>query len=236
MPHGPTPPGGLIACMLADAGMNKPEPDLLNTSIALDFQISGACIPSMTQLLFYQGILHTLWPTSHQSTQSTVDCIKHSVYSCSNFTPTTSLIWCSLHSKNVTHNICQFLWKSIHQAHRCGHYWLNVPNYEQQAECHICNDFKSLAHILLECEASGQSIIWPLAHELWLKKKLPWPTLSLGLVLGCAISDFHDPTGHSLLSANQLFTIIISESMHLIWKIHCEWCIQHGADPTQCHT
>ena len=99
------------------------------------------------------------------------------------------------------YNIQVFLWKSLHQAHHCSHYWLHIPNYKQWADCHVCNNFESLGHILSECDTSGQSIIWPLTQELWLKK-LPWPTLSLSSILGCMISDFHNPTGHPLPGTN----------------------------------
>ena len=213
------PLGCLNAHMLTEDSANQPTPDLINTSIALGFQISGACLPTMTQSLFHQGILHMLWPTTHRNTNLIITCIKAGVQSCTNFTPTSPRLWRSLCSKTVSCQIHAFLWKNFHQALHCRQYWLHILNYEHCANCHICDDFESVDHILLECDASGQNIIWPPTCELWLKKKLPWPTLSLGSILGCTICDFHDSAGCPLPSANHLYTIIISESIYLIWKI-----------------
>jgi len=162
------------------------------------------------------------WPTECRNTTHTIDRVKEGVYSRTSFTPTTECIWLSLRTKTLSCNICAFLWKCLHQALRCGSYWFHIPNHKLRADCHTCNETESLSHILLTCEASGQNIIWPLAKELWLKKKLAWPELSLGSILGCAITDFRDASGHALPGANRLYTIIVSESLHLIWKIQCE--------------
>ena len=33
-----------------------------------------------------------------------------------------------------------------------------------------------------------------------------------------------------MLGKNRLYTIVMSESMHLIWKLRCEWRIARGED------
>src|SRR5882762_1114363 len=63
-----------------------------------------------------------------------------------------------------------------------------------------------------------------------------WPKFSLGSLQGCAATDFRDDTGRSLPGANHLYTILISESLLLIWKLRCEWRLQRGASPAHRHT
>ena len=58
----------------------------------------------------------------------------------------------------------------------------------------------------------------------------------LGSILGCTMCNFHNTSGHTLPGANHLFTILISQSLDLIWKIHCKWQIQCDADPSCLHT
>jgi len=57
----------------------------------------------------------------------------------------------------------------------------------------------------LECDASGQRIIWLLAKDLWCRKNLLWPTLTLGSILCCAICDPRDASGRALPGANRSF-------------------------------
>ena len=83
-----------------------------------------------------------------------------------------------------------------------------------RANCHVCDDTESLSHVLLECEVSGQSMIWSLAKQLWLKKNLPWPDLSPDSILGCTTGNFRDAHGRPLPGANRLFTILVFESAY----------------------
>src|SRR5882762_6730552 len=112
----PLPLGCLNARTLTNNGVNQLTPDLINTSITPDFQISGARLPAMTQSLFYHGILQMLWPTTHCNTNHIIACIKEGIQSCTNFTPPSPRLWWSLHSKTVSCQVHTFLWKNFHQA------------------------------------------------------------------------------------------------------------------------
>ncbi|KAJ6554635.1 hypothetical protein B0H19DRAFT_1210904 [Mycena capillaripes] len=79
-----------------------------------------------------------------------------------------------------------------------------------------------MEHALLECQAPGREIIWRLCKELWEKKFMNMPNLSIDLIMGCSLTNFKDSKGKNLPQANRLFKIIASESAFLIWKIRCE--------------
>jgi hypothetical protein len=83
----------------------------------------------------------------------------------------------------------EFLWKSMHNAHKCGKFWDNIPGYEQRATCPVCNEEESMEHILLECKASGQDIVWKLTKDLWLNKHDTWIIPQYGIILGCNMAD-----------------------------------------------
>jgi len=165
-----------------------------------------------------------------------LDTVKTGIHLRTGFTPTSPRIWKSINNRAISRKIRAFMWKSLHDAHRCGKYWTHIPSLEDRAICPTCDELETTDHILTTCKSSSQETVWSLTKELWTMKNLPWPQTSLGSILGCGITDFRSPSGLSLLGANRLFTIIISESMYLIWLLRCEWCIQKQCDPSNQHT
>ncbi|KAJ7923686.1 hypothetical protein B0H13DRAFT_2400978 [Mycena leptocephala] len=157
------------------------------------------------------------------------DKVRYSIEAQCGKIPTDEDIWKSIRHKDIDRKIRNFLWKAMHQTFKCGGYWRNIPNYEQWAVCPVCNVDDSLEHALLECTAPGQEIIWELCKRLWEMKHANMPNLSMGLVLGCALTEFKNPQGKPSNEANRLFRIIVSESAFLIWKIRCERLISRNS-------
>ncbi|KAJ7847038.1 hypothetical protein B0H13DRAFT_1550447, partial [Mycena leptocephala] len=86
-------------------------------------------------------------------------------------------------------------------------------------------------HILLRCKRPGQSLVWSLAKDLWLKKHPSWPTLSMGIILGCGMASLSDENDRKLQGTSRLFRILISESAFTIWKIRNEIVIKRAGEP-----
>ena len=140
-------------------------------------------------------------------------------------------IWRGSRHTNIRRPIQAFQSKAINNALRRGDFWTNIPTYEQRARCSSCNHSpESLEHILLDCSHPTTERIWSLAKDLWPGTTTPWPTLSLGVLLGCgslALPPSDDqpyPQGPS-----RLLRILLSESAHLIWVLRCERVI-HGTE------
>lgn len=111
----------------------------------------------------------------------------------------------------------------MHDGYKVGRFWRNIPNYEQRGICPVCEDeYESLEHILIECQAPERELVWDLAKELFSKKGLRWPELRFGTILGCGHSNFKDSEGRRRTGANRLYKILISESAHFIWALRCE--------------
>lgn len=79
-----------------------------------------------------------------------------------------------------------------------------------------------MKHILLECDAPGRKKIWELAERLWQGKRLPWPTLRLGTILGSPLANFKDANKRARPGATRLYKILMTELAHLIWVLRCE--------------
>jgi ribonuclease HI len=114
----------------------------------------------------------------------------------------------------------------MHDAHRIRKYWSHIPDCEEQGVCQFCGVVEDLKHIALKCNGLGQSQIWGLVRELWLKKHPTFPDLSFGVILGCGLVSIKDVTNRHLPGESRLFHILVSELLFLIWKIrndcHCE--------------
>lgn len=105
----------------------------------------------------------------------------------------------------------------MHNAYKYSKYWSYIPFHEQQGLCHACEDVEeSMTHILTECKASGQKVIWNLAEELW---ALRWTKPHFGTILGYGLGDFHAKGNVQLAGANHLYAILLSEFAHQIWRL-----------------
>jgi hypothetical protein len=147
---------------------------------------------------------------------------------------TDATIWKSLRKPVLRTRVQQFLYKSIHQALMVGDVWNHIPNFEFRETCPTCNTTESMEHILTQCNANANRIIWNLAERTWPHQDTPWPDIDIGLILGIGClntpinDEEHDPIGrNNRTAATQkgpicLMQILISESAHLIWVLRCE--------------
>jgi hypothetical protein len=177
----------------------------------------------MSQAIAYRGIQERAQPMPRLSTVINLDITRHAVKKITGHLPTDATIWLSIRNKDITRTIRVFLWKLLHNAHKCGDYWLQILDFEHHSKCHECGVEDSMVHILTECGAPGQREIWNLAKDIWEAKHSFWPTVNnLGTITGCGMVKFMSKTGQHKLGAERFYQILITESAYLIWKIRCE--------------
>jgi hypothetical protein len=75
-----------------------------------------------------------------------------------------------------------------------------------------------------------------LAKELWAIRSLLWVKPSFGIMLGSGLIKIRGADGVNLPGASRLYTIIVSESMYMIWQMRCKWRIRQDADPLRIPT
>ncbi|KAJ7903143.1 hypothetical protein B0H13DRAFT_2233955 [Mycena leptocephala] len=156
-------------------------------------------------------------PVTRKTTDENVKKIQAAVKSEFQFTPTPSSIWNKARLKDISPRIRGFLWRSIHGANRIGKYWTHIPECGDRANCTHCGEEESLEHILLSCPSPGQN----------------WPEPSLGLILGAGLASFKDDKGKPNAAKARLYTILMTESARLIWKLRCDSIIgRSGVAPT----
>ncbi|KAJ7711093.1 hypothetical protein B0H16DRAFT_1667823 [Mycena metata] len=145
--------------------------------------------------------------------------------------PTPVEIWKSIRHRDFSRQVKNFLWKSIHSAHRIGIFWKHIPECGEHATCNFYNETEDLEHVLIKCKRPGQAQIWALAKDLWLRKHDSWPELSLGGVLGCGLATFRDKKGKVSLGLARLYRILVSESIFVLWKVRNDTVISRNDEP-----
>ncbi|KAH9922128.1 uncharacterized protein B0H18DRAFT_1121140 [Fomitopsis serialis] len=190
------------------------------------FELTGAKLSSLTQALAYRGIIEQHKAPQRRQTEENLAAAKTHMQ-----TPQMrSTIWMSTRHKDFSRPFAVFLWKIMHGGLKCGAYWNRIQGYEDRAMCSHCGAIESIQHILFECEAAGQSLIWSLVRTIWEKKGIKWPSLSATDILTLGLTTWVDQKGRVRQGATRLWRVLISEAVHLIWKLRCDRVIGHAED------
>ncbi|TFY51822.1 hypothetical protein EVJ58_g10361 [Rhodofomes roseus] len=221
---------------LAGLGAQKADVDEIDLSVERSLHISGAKLKIMTQKLAYQGIRDQEM-SKYQPRRRTQDNMIRTVDNIEVFfgeSPSEAQIWKGLRHKDIDKKIRNFLWMTMHDAYMVGTNW-QKPSFpaeiQARQECATCGQIESMEHILSECQAPGQELIWSLAKELWTKKNKKWPRPSLGAVLSSPVAPFKTKKGKPKSGDARLYRILMTESAYLIWKVRCERVIQGAENP-----
>ncbi|KAJ7035776.1 hypothetical protein C8F04DRAFT_954637 [Mycena alexandri] len=131
-----------------------------------------------------------------------------------NILPPKKKLWRATRHKDFSRSIRFFMWMLLHDGYKVGDHWTNIPGHTEKATCSHCGVTESMSHILTNCDAPGQSLVWDLASELWKRQVGPELRPTISEIMACgAITCGNKGT------TRLLFRIIVSESAHLIWKL-----------------
>ena len=223
---------------LAKQGASKNVPDDINLEIPARFDQQGAKLSKMTQATAYKGIQESKEAKRRQTTARNLERIRNDIELQVGSQETDEAIWKHIRKSPVRPKIQQFFYKSIHDSHKIGRYWLNIPDFEERCFCKTCNSDESMDHILTTCDHPARTIIWAKAAELWPHAEDTWPRISFGTIIGCnmltvdTLQERRDEAGQTQRTkqrdpgATRLLKILISESAHLIWTLRCDRTIR----------
>ena len=186
------------------------------------FNLTGAKLKTLTQALAYKGIRESKSVKPRQTTERNLQRLRDKLEQ-QHYNAQDEVIWKGIRHKDIRRPIRDFMWKTIHGAHKIGTFWTKIPNYEQRAECGKCKTLDSMEHILGECKAEGQQTIWTEAKRLWEKTGQKWiKPSSDDAILASTQTWKHPTTGKRRPGIERLWRILITESIYMIWKLRCE--------------
>ncbi len=231
-------PGNEAADQLAAIAAAKPDGEQVKLDVPSPFRVTGAKLQSITQKLAYRAIRSKkdalIEPRPRAAANlDRVTCGARDVFG---IELTEGTIWTSLRSRHVSRSASQFLWMAMHDGFMIGSHWSRrnmSVELQNRMYCSICGECESMTHILFECEARGQELIWLLLGQLWQLTKVEWKEPCWGTIFGAACAIFKTAQGGRKSAAESLWCILCTESVHLIWKLRCERVIQNeGAEFT----
>ncbi|KAH6917579.1 hypothetical protein BKA70DRAFT_1043605, partial [Coprinopsis sp. MPI-PUGE-AT-0042] len=195
----------------------------------------GARIHYMTQSLLYRGIRERIQRPRRESTRKNIETIIAHAGELNGVEPTEEAIWKSLiktPDATLTRKASALLWKAIHNGHKIGRFWAHTQLAERFMPCAHCDaPEESFQHILLECNVSGQAHVWETVKMVWERTGLQWPHMSIGTLMGIGVVDIKDDDGTVLAGPTRLYKILVSEAIHQIWCLRCNWRIGQDQDP-----
>ncbi len=224
---------------LAAIAARKPTSDRIDLTIPAPYRVTGAKLQAMTQKLAYRAIRSrkdkAVQPRPR--TIANLDRITSGVKAKYGVDLHERSIWKSLRRRHMSRAASQFIWMAIHDGYMIGTHWLrpNMPeDLQARAVCRICGECETMTHITLECEAVGQKIVWELLREMWQLTQAQWHEPCWGTTFGAACAVFKTPDGGRKTAAENLWCILCTESLHLIWRLRCERVIQkEGSEFTE---
>lgn len=225
----------------ANEGANKATEDVINLVRGEKIAAAGGKLQSLTQALAYRAmrLRKQAKLRNRKTTEENLALTSATIEEITGVNHTPESIWRSLHQRKRTtliQKFSAFAWRAVHGAQKVGEYWLQVGN-DEWAPCELCGvQIESMRHILFECRASGQEVIWNLARTAWASAGVEWPHISLGVILGAGLMEVKRNDGKKLRGKSRLLQILVSESAYLIWLIRNEWRIEYEQDPSKLHT
>ncbi|TFY58490.1 hypothetical protein EVJ58_g6390 [Rhodofomes roseus] len=210
---------------------------IVTTPINKTFDLSGAKIAVLTQATAYKGVRTHSRTEDRPPARATVDKAMKHLRGQGDLGISEAQIWRSLRNRDIHRKVTDFLWKTIHAAHRIGAFWSHIPGYEDRAICPTCGVTESMEHIMIKCRAKGRKEVWALTGALWAKKGQAWPSITMEDILLAGTGLYPQRANEKRREPlARLWRIIIPETAHLIWKMRCERVIGHEDDPGWQHT
>ncbi|KAK0201490.1 hypothetical protein DFS33DRAFT_1375104 [Desarmillaria ectypa] len=195
---------------LAGLGAQLSENDALPANLDIDheFNVDGAKLSTPTQSQAYRLLQMTTEIREHSSTKRLVQQVTATIKEINGVEPLPSRLWTG------------FLWKALQNTFKIRTFWEHLGHqYAMRGECPHCKVSESMEHVLTECNIGGRATLWGLACELWERTGRQWFLVTLGVALGATLMQIKTEKGSVDRAATRLYRILMTETIHLIWKI-----------------
>ena len=136
---------------------------------APEFELSGAKLCTLTQARAYLSIKEWKARTPRPATTRMLERALERARQMGRPEAIASDVWRTLRHKDIQRKVVDFIWKTVHDAHRVGKYWSKIPGYEERGLCKVCRVEDNIEHILIHCRASGRGLVWRFVERLWAK-------------------------------------------------------------------
>ncbi|TFK80515.1 hypothetical protein K466DRAFT_636861 [Polyporus arcularius HHB13444] len=228
-------PRNEAADKLAAIGAEKVAQDLIPMDVPTIFKLTGAKLQAITQKLAYRAIRDRKDKLVKQRprTEANLDRVVTGIEATFGVRVYETTIWKSFRGRHVSRQAAQFMWMAMHDGYMIGSHWMrpNMPDeLRTRAYCGTCGETETMSHIAFECETKGQGVVWSLLKATWELTMARWHEPCWGTTFGAACAVFKSDEGSRKPALENLWCILCTEALHLIWKLRCERVIQRDGE------
>ncbi|ETW76497.1 ribonuclease H [Heterobasidion irregulare TC 32-1] len=121
--------GNERADTLAKKGAGKNMVDDIDLTIPPHFDLQGAKLVTLSQATAYRGIRNLKEKELKQrtGTKTHLDITRGALKELTGVQEMNEAIWCGIRNNDLSLNVRQFIYKALHNTHRVGQYWENIP-------------------------------------------------------------------------------------------------------------
>jgi hypothetical protein len=188
------------------------------------FRLEGAKINKLTQKIAYSLLLETKkkTPGTH-TTRRNIEKSKGAHQRLTGQSPTELEIWTSMSNDVIPIKVKDFIWKLMHNRHKVGPWFLNIPNWEDKATCE-CGDIEDMKHILLDCDLNKVNTYWNMAEQIWRRTTngKEWIKPDIDLIKSLGAIRLSNRNKRLPRYENEKYIEIVAETIWIIWKLRNE--------------
>lgn len=224
---------GREAKNLAKSALDDDSTDEPTEKVTREWRVTGARLNTITQSLAYKHIRRIKMKTykPRHDTKKTLKRVQKEIKKHLHTEVNESEIWKTIRHKDITRTTRYFLWMVIHNAYMIGSNWDRQgfsEEYQERGICQKCKTKESMEHILFQCKAKGRKTTWKEAKGIWKRKtNTEWPEPCLGTIVGGKYANFETAKDENQEPLRRLYSILMTETAHLVWKMRCERVINN---------
>ncbi|KAG8909675.1 hypothetical protein FRC01_006803, partial [Tulasnella sp. 417] len=210
--------GNEQADLLAKEGSEKVTPEVIDTSVPAEWELSGARLDSLSFRKMYDWVRAAARKQSTTTAPQIIEEIKVFFEENEDPSPTAKDVWRSIRIPEIRGEVTDFLWAAIHGRSPCGVMFAKWgPGWEELQFCE-CGAVETMRHIQTECgDALWRYRIWDEAGALLKSSKLldnlNWEMPAYEQILGVGLKQFKDK------ATKRLYVGVVSETAFTIWKL-----------------
>ncbi|SRR5258708_23118660 len=123
----------------------------------------------------------------------------------------------------VSTNVRKFMWKLLHDTHKCRSYWFKIANLSERGMCIKCTTPETMQHIIFNCEANQCKMVMEHCTCNLCQENIDWPLgLDITTIMSLPLINIRLERGKVCTGATRLIRTIISECTFLMWKLRCK--------------
>ncbi|TRM58186.1 hypothetical protein BD626DRAFT_410842, partial [Schizophyllum amplum] len=229
--------GMVEARTLAEEAVRMPQPTTRSVLVNRR-EVRGMPLHKITQKSAYQQVRPIPKEAIRPQTRPQIKRIKRAQRRRGQREPTSKEIWKAISATEFRKNVAEFMYKTAHNANKCGKFWSHLDGYQERTYCVECSTatnkvVETIDHIMLRCKAPARKRLWKAAEDICEERGIKWEHLSMGVILSSGLRRIE--RGDKPCKGDmRLYRILMSECTYMVWLARNERVIKFEGRREDC--